>query len=181
MKKQKMTKGLILLCMSMIVVTGLVGVKAAQDEAAVIQDKKKGMMEQMHQCMMECTKNYDKNMKDISAAAAALEEAIKAIDAQDADQAKQQIRKAQQLLKQMQESQVECMKKMPTVNVRCPISGKPIDRMNTPENLTKIYKGQKVGFCCPACPPQWENLTEQEKDAKLKEAMPESSETTQGM
>jgi hypothetical protein len=35
-----------------------------------------------------------------------------------------------------------------------------------------MYKGMKVGFCCPNCPPEWDKLTDAEKEAKLKEAMP---------
>ena len=58
------------------------------------------------------------------------------------------------------------------VNVRCPISGKKINRAKVPDSLIREYKGQKVGFCCPNCPPEWDKLTDAEKDAKLKAAMP---------
>jgi hypothetical protein len=53
------------------------------------------------------------------------------------------------------------------VNVRCPISGDAVDPQKTPPELTRMYKGQKVAFCCPACPPAWEKLADAEKDAKL--------------
>jgi len=61
---------------------------------------------------------------------------------------------------------------MPAVNVSCPISGKTIDRMKLPDNQTRMYKGMKIGFCCPACPPVWDKLSDAEKDAKLEKVMP---------
>ena len=54
------------------------------------------------------------------------------------------------------------------VNARCPIMGSAIDRANVPDSLTREYKGQKVGFCCGGCPAAWDNLTPEQKDAKLK-------------
>lgn len=53
------------------------------------------------------------------------------------------------------------------VNTRCPIMNKAIDPANVPEPLTRMYKGQKVGFCCGGCPARWDKLTDAEKDAKL--------------
>jgi len=60
----------------------------------------------------------------------------------------------------------------PAANVSCPISGKTIDRMKLPDNQVRMYKGIKIGFCCPACPPAWDKLSDAEKDAKLEKAMP---------
>jgi len=57
------------------------------------------------------------------------------------------------------------------VNSKCPITGQQIDPAKVPDSLTRQYKGQKVAFCCPACPPQWDKLSDAEKDAKLKAAM----------
>ena len=93
------------------------------------------------------------------------------MDAGNTADAKMEIEKAKKILKEMQMAQKKCMEKMPTVNDRCPITGKKIDMMNTPENLTTLYKGKKVGFCCPACPPEWEKLTEQKKTPKLEKVM----------
>jgi hypothetical protein len=56
------------------------------------------------------------------------------------------------------------------VNTRCPIMGSPIDPAKVPANLTREFKGQKVAFCCSGCPAAWDKLTDQEKEAKLKEA-----------
>ena len=52
------------------------------------------------------------------------------------------------------------------VNAKCPIMGGKVDP-NAPEGLTRIYKGQKIGFCCGGCPGTWDKLTDQQKDAKL--------------
>jgi hypothetical protein len=45
--------------------------------------------------------------------------------------------------------------------------GSKIDPANVPANLTRVYKDQTVGFCCSMCPPQWDKLSDAEKDAKL--------------
>ncbi len=52
-------------------------------------------------------------------------------------------------------------------NTKCPIMGTPIDPAKVTESLTRDYKGQKVAFCCAMCPPQWDKLTDAQKDAKL--------------
>jgi hypothetical protein len=56
------------------------------------------------------------------------------------------------------------------INTRCPIMGTPINPDKVPENLTRVFKGQKVAFCCGGCPDEWDKLTDKEKEAKLKEA-----------
>jgi hypothetical protein len=53
------------------------------------------------------------------------------------------------------------------VNVRCPITGNKIDPDKVPADLTREWKGQKIGFCCAACPPAWDKLTDEQKQAKL--------------
>ncbi|MCJ7544258.1 MAG: hypothetical protein MUP47_06790 [Phycisphaerae bacterium] len=58
------------------------------------------------------------------------------------------------------------------VNITCPITGNKIDPAKVPDSLTRHYKGKKVGFCCGACPPAWDKLTDAEKDAKLQAALP---------
>ena len=60
------------------------------------------------------------------------------------------------------------------VNARCPIMGNKIDPSNVPENLTREWNGKTVGFCCAACPPKWDKLSDEEKQAKLDAAMAES-------
>ena len=55
----------------------------------------------------------------------------------------------------------------PSVNNVCPIMGTKIDPAKVPENLTRTWKGQKVGFCCAGCPVTWDKLSDTDKDAKL--------------
>ena len=55
----------------------------------------------------------------------------------------------------------------PTINTVCPIMGGRVDPDKTPDNLARMYKGKKIGFCCPACPEKWDALTEQERDAAV--------------
>ena len=66
------------------------------------------------------------------------------------------------------------------VNARCPIMGNKLDRDNVPENLTREWNGKKVGFCCAACPPKWDKLSDEEKQKKLDSAMdkPEEDRTS---
>lgn len=60
------------------------------------------------------------------------------------------------------------------VNARCPIMGNKLDRDNVPESLTREWNGKKVGFCCAACPPKWDKLSDEEKQKKLDAAMDKS-------
>jgi hypothetical protein len=53
------------------------------------------------------------------------------------------------------------------VNARCPIMDSAItDRV--PASLVREHKGGKVAFCCAACLPAWDKLSDPEKEAKLK-------------
>lgn len=143
-------------------------VQAAQhDMEGIAKANKEYKQKDMHRCDEECVKNCDKNMADLSLAITALDDANKAIDAGDTAVAKTEIAKAKMLLNGIKDAHKKCMSKMPVCNTMCPITGKKIDMMNVTENLTTVYKGQKVGFCCQACPVSWENLTDEEKDAKL--------------
>ena len=56
------------------------------------------------------------------------------------------------------------------VNTVCPMMGTTIDPAKVPENLTRKWKGQTVGFCCGGCPADWDKLSDEAKDMKLKEA-----------
>ncbi len=58
------------------------------------------------------------------------------------------------------------------VNVKCPITGNPIDPAKLTKDVTREFKGRLVGFCCPNCPPVWDKLTDAEKEAKLKAVLP---------
>jgi hypothetical protein len=54
------------------------------------------------------------------------------------------------------------------VNSRCPIMGSPINAEKVTADLVRTYQGQKVAFCCPSCPATWDQLTDAQKQAKLK-------------
>ena len=62
------------------------------------------------------------------------------------------------------------------VNSRCPIMGTKLDVDRVPADLTREFKGQKIGFCCPSCPPAWDKLSDADKEAKLKQFMGEAAE-----
>lgn len=56
------------------------------------------------------------------------------------------------------------------VNATCPMmTSSTIDPAKVTEDLTRIYEGKKVAFCCGKCPGEWDALTDDEKGAKLKE------------
>jgi hypothetical protein len=59
------------------------------------------------------------------------------------------------------------------VNVTCPIKGNAIDPEKVPAGLTRQFKGETVGFCCPGCPAAWDKLSDAEKEAKLAAARPQ--------
>lgn len=179
MKTLSMKKIGFLVIIGILAVMGFVAVQAVTEDAAMkdaIKSEADVMtktavegctMKDMHGCVAECMKSCDKNMADLSAAMVALDEADKAIDAGDSVAAKVEIAKAKTLLNGIQDAQKKCMEKMPVCNMHCPITGKKIDMMNVPASLATMYKGQKIGFCCPACPEAWKKLTDAEKDAKL--------------
>ena len=43
----------------------------------------------------------------------------------------------------------------------------PIDPAKVSSKLTRMYKGQKVAFCCAGCPATWDKLTDADKQTKL--------------
>lgn len=46
--------------------------------------------------------------------------------------------------------------KIAVANAKCPITGGTLGSDGVAENLTRDYKGQKIGFCCDGCPEEWE-------------------------
>lgn len=53
------------------------------------------------------------------------------------------------------------------VNSKCPVEGGTVNK--TVE--MRVYDGKIVGFCCAACPPEWDKLSDADKKAKLDAAM----------
>lgn len=184
MLTRSMVKFGLVVCISALAVMGFMSARAAEHPAgaamehptAAAKPVKECTMEDMNACLAKCSQHCDKNIADLAGAMTALDAAVKAIDAGNTAAAKGEIEKAQKLLKEMKEAQKKCMAAMPSCNDKCPMSGKAIDRMNLPENLTRMCKGKKIGFCTPACPVAWDKLTEEEKEAKVKAVMPKSAE-----
>ena len=127
-------------------------------------------------CKTCCMNTCKERMAKMDEAAKALDAARKAIDGGDAKAASADIGRASALLKEMQDSVKACAKAATTaaadgvVNAKCPITGTAIDPAKVPSELTRIYKGRKVGFCCASCPPAWDKLSDADKDAKLQDA-----------
>jgi hypothetical protein len=169
------------------IVVGLAGLtlisaptKAAEEpnKAAMAKEKQEQMMkhkdkmERMYKCTEMCVRKCDSSMQNVSDATAAIKAAVGAIDSGDTKTAKSELAKAENLLTTVHKSMEETIESLPCVNTKCPISGKAIDTMDRPKDCTRMYKGMKVGFCCPNCPLAWDKLTDKEKDAKLKASMP---------
>jgi len=120
-----------------------------------------------------------------------LAEAKKAVEAGEAETASAKIAEAQKIVEERHKTMQERMEKMQkmmemrqgsggeqgeagqgkVVNSRCPIMGTEIDPAKVPDNLTRMYKGKLVGFCCPGCPRKWDQQSDEEKDKKLSAAM----------
>jgi len=49
------------------------------------------------------------------------------------------------------------------INDICPVMGNPVD----PDTATVMWRGYKIGFCCPGCDGPWNDKSEEEKDAFL--------------
>lgn len=57
--------------------------------------------------------------------------------------------------------------KIEVVNTKCPITGMAIDPATVTADLVKDFKGEKVAFCSAACLPKWDELSDEDKAAKL--------------
>jgi hypothetical protein len=53
------------------------------------------------------------------------------------------------------------------VNTHCPIMGAEVDPADLDPSMVKEWNGKKVGFCCPPCLEEWDELTDVEKAEKL--------------
>lgn len=68
------------------------------------------------------------------------------------------------------ESQCKAVKpgEIKTVNAMCVVmNDDPVD----PEAKTAEFRGQRVGFCCNACVPKWEKMSDDEKAGALSKAI----------
>lgn len=108
---------------------------------------------------------------EISNVKKAVENAIAAIDKLDPTTARRELEEAEKILTNLQikMQQQQKMMQRECANDRCPITGKDIEQDT---EFSRMHKGMKVCFCCPACPPQWDKLSDEEKDAKLQAVTP---------
>jgi hypothetical protein len=62
---------------------------------------------------------------------------------------------------------------VPVVNAWCPIvSENPVSSTKSKsKSLTRNWRGQRVGFCCEACPATWDGLTDEQRSAALSRAI----------
>ncbi len=132
---------------------------------AVPAPDKHHSMQEKHRLMQGmCVKKMDQAIKAIDAA-------IKAGKAGHKDTALTELKKARGLIVACRKTLFE-MGKRRFVNVRCPILGTKLEPEKVPQNLTRMYMGRKVGFCCAGCPQQWDKLSSEEKAKKLGKAVP---------
>lgn len=54
------------------------------------------------------------------------------------------------------------------VNAKCPIMGGDINAADLTAELVREWNGQKVGFCCPPCLEEWDELSDEQKAERLK-------------
>jgi len=59
--------------------------------------------------------------------------------------------------------------RMNAVNDVCPVMGGVVD----PHTPTVMWRGYKIGFCCPGCDQGWNDKTEEEKDTFLTKFVPD--------
>lgn len=53
------------------------------------------------------------------------------------------------------------------VNSVCPIMGNAVEAKDLDASLIKDWNGKKVGFCCPPCLEEWDELSDSEKADKI--------------
>ncbi len=104
--------------------------------------------------------------RDLPLAIQSIGQAVKAIESGDRQTELAELTKAVNMLASIHEALGKHVK-LQFVNARCPIMGSLIKPESVTANLTRDYKGQKVGFCCAGCPSAWDKLTDAEKQAKL--------------
>jgi hypothetical protein len=62
---------------------------------------------------------------------------------------------------------------VPVVNAWCPIIPEnPVSSTkSTTRSLTRTWRGQRIGFCCEACPPTWDDMSDEDRSAALARAI----------
>ncbi len=106
------------------------------------------------------------SLAHLSAALKAIDAATEAINSGNKKTALAELAKARKLIASTQMGTMKDAEPK-LANVRCPIMGSTIDPAKASSKLTRMYKGQKVAFCCAGCPAAWDKLTDADKQAKL--------------
>ncbi|MBN1359396.1 MAG: hypothetical protein JW993_02340 [Sedimentisphaerales bacterium] len=108
--------------------------------------------------------------KQLPAIQNAVKRAIQHIEAQQYQAALAQLEQAQNGLEATRTALGQHVKPA-FVNDRCPIMGSRIDVARVNADLLREYQGQTIAFCCAGCPSAWDQLSDAEKQAKLKMAV----------
>ena len=98
-------------------------------------------------------------MKRVLIAVAVIALAVPALAVSAAEKAKSEPAKAAKAEKQVD-----------IVNAKCPLMGTAMGK-TAPEKMTRMFKGQRVGFCCETCLKNWDAMNDADRDAKLKAAV----------
>lgn len=121
------------------------------------------------------------HMKKLNQAIEAIDEAVKEVQAGNKDKALAELAEARKIMlacrnamskmsKMCKMCKMGKMGKGKIVNTQCPIMGSKLNPDKVPANLTRVYNGKKVGFCCKRCPIAWDKLSDQQKQEKLDKA-----------
>jgi len=64
-------------------------------------------------------------------------------------------------------------KLVPIVNMKCPVMGTAMEK-EVDESMTRMHKGQRVGFCCDKCLKDWDAMNDADREVAFKAAMGEN-------
>ena len=142
------------------------------------QDSHKSQCQDSHKS--QCQDSRKLCVKTLEEVIRAIDAAKKAIDAGDKAKALEQLAKARKLVATSHKAMLAATHKAASAtgaiaNTRCPIMGSKLDPSKVPANLTRVYEGKKIGFCCGGCPAKWDKLSETQRKEKLMKAAPAES------
>ena len=131
--------------------------------------------------------SHKAHVKTLKEAIDAIDAAKKAIDAGDKAKALEQLAKARKLVAKLHKAALKAASPKAAsaagaiANARCPIMGSKLNPSKVPANLTRVYKGKKIGFCCGGCPAKWDKLSDSERKEKLSKLGHAKSQRLQSM
>ena len=107
--------------------------------------------------------------KKLGEALKAIDSATKAVEANDKKKALAELKTAKTLVSAAHKAMSQ-MGKGKFLNTSCPIMGGKLDPTKVTADLTKTFKGGKVGFCCASCLGAWDKLSDEDKEQKLRKS-----------